>query len=332
MVIGFSSLALLGRPGDFVRPYLIARKEKISLSSQIGIWTIERIFDIGALAVLMAVDVLFSSQLRSNPYIRSFRFAAAGLCVFVVLLVTIAAMANKHANSLGRFVDRMTARFSGNWARLATQKMRDFAQGLKAVSTAKLFWQLAAVSIATWLIVAISYRQVAHAYVVNSPSGASDIPVSLDVETAKLAGSPALAGQELTPTLLGKLAPSLSQKGYMVQMKQNSFWVIQKGTSVAMPMGAHPNLARLGVSQMILLLGLGMLGSILQLPAIGGGTQLAVISGVEVLYGIPPELAISFAILLWLVTYISCVPLGLILAQREHLSMRGSMKRASSLS
>jgi uncharacterized protein (TIRG00374 family) len=260
MVIGFSSLALLGRPGDFVRPYLIALKEKISLSSQIGIWTIERIFDIGALAVLMAVDVLFSSQLRSNPYISSFRFAAAGLCVFVALLVTIAAMANKHANSLGRFLDRMTARFSGNWARLAAQKIRDFGQGLKAISTAKLLWQLAAVSIATWLIVAISYRQVAHAYV------------------------------------------------------------------------GHPGLGSLGVAQMILLLGLGMLGSILQLPAIGGGTQLAVISGVEVLYGITPELALSFAILLWLVTYISCVPLGLILAQREHLSMRGSMERASSLS
>src|ERR1700756_1121274 len=45
-LIGFAGLALLGRPGEFIRPYLIARKESVSVSSQIGVWTIERIFDI----------------------------------------------------------------------------------------------------------------------------------------------------------------------------------------------------------------------------------------------------------------------------------------------
>src|SRR5881398_2576423 len=46
--IGFTGLALLGRPGEFIRPYLIARKEGVSISSQIGVWTVERIFDTGA--------------------------------------------------------------------------------------------------------------------------------------------------------------------------------------------------------------------------------------------------------------------------------------------
>src|SRR3954454_21872607 len=33
MFIGFTGLAILGRPGEFIRPYLIARQERLSISS-----------------------------------------------------------------------------------------------------------------------------------------------------------------------------------------------------------------------------------------------------------------------------------------------------------
>jgi hypothetical protein len=59
-----------------------------------------------------------------------------------------------------------------------------------------------------------------------------------------------------------------------------------------------------------------------QLPAVGGGSQLAIIGALQVIYGIPPEIAVSCGILLWLVTFMSCVPVGLVLAHREHLSLR----------
>jgi len=42
----------------------------------------------------------------------------------------------------------------------------------------------------------------------------------------------------------------------------------------------------------------------------------------QVVYGIPPEAALSCGILLWLVTFMSCVPVGLAFAHREHLSLR----------
>jgi uncharacterized membrane protein YbhN (UPF0104 family) len=69
-------------------------------------------------------------------------------------------------------------------------------------------------------------------------------------------------------------------------------------------------------------MGFSMVGSVVQLPAVGGGSQLAVISALQVVYGIPPELALSCGILLWLVTFMSCIPLGLTFAHREHLSLR----------
>jgi hypothetical protein len=37
---------------------------------------------------------------------------------------------------------------------------------------------------------------------------------------------------------------------------------------------------------------------------------------------VPPELATSCGIMLWLVTFVAVIPLGLLLAHRERLSLR----------
>jgi glycosyltransferase 2 family protein len=47
-----------------------------------------------------------------------------------------------------------------------------------------------------------------------------------------------------------------------------------------------------------------------------------VITALQVIYGIPPEMAVSCGILLWLVTFMACIPVGLAFAHREHLSLR----------
>src|SRR5262245_55329396 len=36
-LIGFTGLAILGRPGELIRPYLVARKENLSFSSQLAV-------------------------------------------------------------------------------------------------------------------------------------------------------------------------------------------------------------------------------------------------------------------------------------------------------
>src|SRR5260370_16075090 len=54
-VIGFTGTALLGRPGEVIRPYLVARREGLSMASQMAVWTAERIFDVGAFGAIIAV-------------------------------------------------------------------------------------------------------------------------------------------------------------------------------------------------------------------------------------------------------------------------------------
>src|SRR5712675_697001 len=52
---GFSSVFLLGRAGEPVRPLLLARKEKLPLAGLFGIYVLERLFDAASTAVIAAV-------------------------------------------------------------------------------------------------------------------------------------------------------------------------------------------------------------------------------------------------------------------------------------
>lgn len=56
-LIGFAMVGLIGRPAELLRPYLIARKEKLAVSSQLGAWTLERILDSMALVALLGASL-----------------------------------------------------------------------------------------------------------------------------------------------------------------------------------------------------------------------------------------------------------------------------------
>ena len=60
-----------------------------------------------------------------------------------------------------------------------------------------------------------------------------------------------------------------------------------------------------------------MVGSVIQLPGVGGGSQLATIAALEHIFDVPKELAASCGIMLWLVTFVAVIPAGLLLAHRE---------------
>src|SRR6202158_2294238 len=91
-IIGFTGLALLGRPGELIRPYLIARRQNLSFSSQLAVWAVERIFDIGAFTMLLVLAAFFATAPKRLAYHRSFQ--EAGL-VFLALSagLTIGAIA-----------------------------------------------------------------------------------------------------------------------------------------------------------------------------------------------------------------------------------------------
>src|SRR2546428_1492033 len=83
-IVGFTGLSLLGRPGELIRPYLIARRENLSFSSQLAAWAVERIFDIGAFTFLLLLTVFFARAPRRLADYHSLREAGLVLTALSV--------------------------------------------------------------------------------------------------------------------------------------------------------------------------------------------------------------------------------------------------------
>ncbi len=250
-LVGFTGLALLGRAGEFIRPYLIARRTDLPFSSQLAVWGVERIFDIGAFTVLMMLAIFLPSALPSIPHPEySLRFREAGFVLTAIVAgTTIAAIViRKNGERVAGWIERRFAHHASGLGHRLAEKVREFGMGLNTIhGRFSLLW-LILVSVGMWYVIALSYHEVTHSYGVD----ALEIPVS----------------------------------------------------------------------QLLILMFASMLGSMLQLPAVGGGSQMATIATLSSVFDVPPELAASCGILLWLVTFAAVIPCGLILAHRERLSLR----------
>jgi Lysylphosphatidylglycerol synthase TM region len=76
----------------------------------------------------------------------------------------------------------------------------------------------------------------------------------------------------------------------------------------------------LGVPDMLVLMACMTLGSLVQLPAVGGGVQAALIVALTELYGLRLASAASIALMLWMVSTLAIVPFGVACAFHEGLN------------
>ena len=86
---------------------------------------------------------------------------------------------------------------------------------------------------------------------------------------------------------------------------------------------ASPELKAMTLAKCILLLAISGGASVLQLPVIGWFTQIGLVAAaISSFFKVAPEPATACAALLLLVTFLAIVPVGLIWAQFEHVSLR----------
>jgi len=79
--------------------------------------------------------------------------------------------------------------------------------------------------------------------------------------------------------------------------------------------------SEMNFSGAMLLLAVTLVGSVLQLPGIGGGAQIASIVGLTAIFGVEQEPAIAIAVVLWLITFASCTIVGIPLLIHEGMSV-----------
>ena len=97
-VIGFTAITLFGRAGELVRPYLIARKERVSLSSQLATLLLERMFDL-LMALLLfgfALARVNVSGMTVGPKLTSVLAVGGKFLGFVGLVLLLMLLSFRH--------------------------------------------------------------------------------------------------------------------------------------------------------------------------------------------------------------------------------------------
>ena len=252
-MMGFAAMFLLGRPAEPVRPLLLARKNRVAVSSEFGIYVLERLFDTAAAAVLAGASLLlFRSQLPgADAWEARIRAAGgallAGLVAFGLLLLYFRIHG---AAFVGRRLGAWRAR--GGWRGFVGTQLAGFGDGLQAIRGFSDWWAAVAYSAVHWGLIVLVY-----------------------------------------------------------------LWVFR---------GFGGPLGQLNFSSAMLVLALTMMGSLVQLPGVGGGAQLASFIALTRIFQIDPEPAAAAAVVTWLISFAGSCLVGLPLLVHEGLSM-GELRR-----
>ncbi len=164
--IGFTAVALFGRLADLTRPYLVARRVNLSLSSQIAVYTIERMFDLGAAAVIFSSALAFTPKTLPHHEV----FVRAGLLSMgaTLAIAVFAAVVRMAGGGVAAFARRTVGLLSKSAGESIAAKIIGFREGLNALSSIREFGVVVLLSLAMWAMIGFAYLQTAQAFV-NTP-------------------------------------------------------------------------------------------------------------------------------------------------------------------
>ena len=161
--IGFTAVALFGRLADVIRPALVAKRVQLPVSTQIAVYTIERMFDLGAAAIIFSGALLFAP--RDLPhheiFVHTGEISLAGTAFLAIFAVVIRVAGGAVASAAHAILRPLSNPIADSVA----DKIRGFREGLNAISSAQDFLVTALISLAMWGLIGAAYVQTLHAFV-----------------------------------------------------------------------------------------------------------------------------------------------------------------------
>jgi hypothetical protein len=140
-ILGFSSIYLIGRLGEFVRPAYIARKENVSISSMVAVLVLERIYDTVFLVLLFAGALYLAPRdpAASRAGTILVRLDEFGAAVFLGTALMIAALVwfRLRTEAATRWLVGVFGFLPGRAGHHFEHFLRSFADGLKVIQSWK---------------------------------------------------------------------------------------------------------------------------------------------------------------------------------------------------
>lgn len=267
-VIGFTAVALVGRVADPLRPYLVAKKTGLPIANQFAVYVVERVFDMGTIALFFSVAMLWiptAEIMGAMSYSASTAGIGAGHPVFAsfsarysgfmmtLLGASFLIIVRFGGEPIAIFFGRKFGLVSKALGDVVANKIRTFRAGLFSLRSINDVAVVGFLSLAMWLLIAFAYFECCRAFI------------------------------------------------------------------------ASPELATITPQKCVLLMVVSGGASVIQLPVFGWFTQIIAVAAVlSAGFGVAKEAATAGAVTLLLVTTLSFVPVGLIWAHFEHVSLRSA--------
>ncbi|HEY6945244.1 MAG TPA: lysylphosphatidylglycerol synthase transmembrane domain-containing protein [Candidatus Acidoferrum sp.] len=248
---GFTAIFALGRPGEPVRPLLLARKEKLPIADMFGIYALERLFDFAATAVIGALGLILY---RSHGYQAGLTgelgtwLRNAGMVLLAAVGGGILALIYLRLHGSAELERRLQGPLKMHgWRSSLARILLGFVRGAQTIRTWGELLLAVVYSAAHWFLVLLVYYW----------------------------GSRAFGGR----------------------------------------------LGTLSLGDVMLVMAFSLVGSVVQLPAVGGGAQLASYLVFTKIFEVQPEPATAAAIVVWLIGFAMCSFAGVPLLIHEGLSL-----------
>lgn len=159
--IGFAAVTLFGRLADLGRPYLIARRTNLPVAAQVAIYSVERMFDLAAAAIIFSVTLALAP--RDLPHHEAFVRAGTVSLAATLFVACVALLIRFAGERLALLAERLLRRISPAFGATVADRIRDFRTGLDTLTSLRVFSLSLALSLIMWLGVAEAYVQSVHA-------------------------------------------------------------------------------------------------------------------------------------------------------------------------
>ena len=155
-ILGFSSIYLIGRPGEFVRPAYIARKENVPIAPMAAIWLLERIYDtvflvlmFGAALLLAPLDPVLG---RAGSILVQLNVLGLFMLMVVVVLVPALVMFRLRAERATAWIVGLFSFLGPGTRHHLEHFLRSFAEGLKVIQSARDLLASIVISVVLWTV------------------------------------------------------------------------------------------------------------------------------------------------------------------------------------
>ena len=167
-MIGFMANNVLpARLGEIIRPVMIARKEKIGMSTSFATITIERVFDI--LGIIVIASLLFcflpsDNQANSQAVMLQLKKWSAIMAFFGICAIVILFLLSLYPKKTNAVFERLLFIFPHHLRDKLINLLNSFISGLQVLDhKAKLIW-VGVLSIVIWLLNAASIYVLCYSF------------------------------------------------------------------------------------------------------------------------------------------------------------------------